>query len=64
MCRRIKVLKDKDHNASHQEVHDASLQYIRKISGMRKPSKVNEKAFEKAIQDISRSSEKFLNTIK
>lgn len=61
MCRNIKVLKVKDHDSTHEEVHDASLQFVRKISGMRKPSKVNEKEFEKAIQEITKSSEKLLS---
>ncbi len=49
MCRNIKMLFNFDPPVTPEEIRAASLQYVRKISGFNKPSKVNEAAFEKAI---------------
>lgn len=63
MCRSIKVLNNSNHSATLEEVEDASRQFVRKISGYNKPSKTNEKAFNEAIKEISRSSEKLLENL-
>ncbi len=63
MCRNIKTLYNFEPKASPDEIHAAALQYVRKISGFRKPSQVNEKAFEAAIEDIARASEQLLNSL-
>ncbi len=57
MCRNIKPLFNFDPPASHQEIDDASLQFVRKLTGMNKPSEINEKAFNKAIQELSRTTQ-------
>jgi hypothetical protein len=60
MCRNIKQLHNFEPPATHGEVHDAALQYVRKISGSTKPSKANEAAFERAVQEIAAASERLL----
>ncbi|MCC6261039.1 MAG: DUF2277 domain-containing protein, partial [Anaerolineales bacterium] len=59
-CRSIKPLRNMDHPVTEQEIQEAALQYIRKVSGYRKPSKVNEEAFNKAIEEVAESTKKML----
>jgi hypothetical protein len=56
MCRNIRTLYNFDPPASHEEVHAAALQYVRKISGFNKPSRVNEEAFNRAIDEVAHAS--------
>lgn len=63
MCRSIKPLRNMDHPVTEQEIYEAALQYVRKVSGYRKPSKVNEDAFQKAIEEIAKSTEKLLENL-
>jgi hypothetical protein len=60
MCRNIKILYNFDPPATDEEIHGASLQFIRKISGFNKPSKANEKAFNTAVEEVARSAQKLL----
>jgi hypothetical protein len=53
MCRSIKTLYNVEPAASEDEVHAASLQFVRKISGYRKPSQANEEAFAAAVDEIA-----------
>jgi len=53
MCRNIKRLRHPDHAPSDQELHEAALQFVRKISGYRVPSKANQEAFDAAVRDIA-----------
>jgi len=53
MCRNIKRLRHPDHLPSDQELHDAALQFVRKISGFHGPSKANEAAFNRAVSDVA-----------
>jgi hypothetical protein len=53
MCRNIKRLRQPDHEPTEQELHDAALQFIRKISGFRAPSQANEAAFDTAVREVS-----------
>jgi hypothetical protein len=53
MCRNIKLLFNFEPPVTESEVRDASLQFVRKISGFNKPSKGNEAAFTKAVDDIA-----------
>jgi hypothetical protein len=57
MCRNIKPLFNFDPPATHAEIHDASLQFVRKLTGMNKPSEINEKAFNEAVEQISHLTE-------
>ena len=45
-----------DHPVTEQEIYEAALQYVRKVSGYRKPSKANEEAFNKAIEEVAEST--------
>jgi hypothetical protein len=60
MCRNIKTLFNFDPPVSEEEIHAASLQFVRKISGFNKPSHVNEAAFDAAVHDITHIAERLL----
>ena len=60
MCRSIKTLRDYEQPASEEEIEAASLQYVRKISGFRKPSKVNQEAFDRAVEQVTAASKELL----
>jgi hypothetical protein len=53
MCRNIRTLFNFSPPATEKEIHDASLQFVRKLSGFTAPSKANQAAFDKAIEDIA-----------
>jgi hypothetical protein len=63
MCRNIKTLFNFDPPVTTEEVHAASLQFVRKITGFNKPSKANEAAFQAAIDDIAAISNKLLRSL-
>ena len=63
MCRSIHTLYNVEPAVSKEEVRAASLQYVRKISGYRKPSKVNEAAFEQAVDAIAKASARLLDQL-
>jgi len=56
MCRNIKTLFNFDPPATDAEIRDASLQFVRKLSGFNVPSKANEAAFERAVDEVARSA--------
>jgi hypothetical protein len=60
MCRNIRPLNNFEPPATHSEVHDAALQYVRKVAGTTKPSKANEEAFNRAVHDIAHATEHLL----
>ena len=64
MCRSIKPLRNMDRPVTEQEIYEAALQYVRKVSGYRKPSKANEEAFNKAIEEVAESTRKILANLK
>ncbi len=63
MCRSIKILRNIEPQASDTEVHEAALQFVRKISGYRHPSQANTAAFERAVDDISEISRQLLSSL-
>jgi hypothetical protein len=63
MCRNIKTLFNFDPPVNDDEIRAASLQFVRKISGFNKPSKANEAAFQKAIDDVAVASARLLNSL-
>ena len=63
MCRNIRPLFNFDPPATEEEIHAASLQYVRKITGYNKPSKANEEAFIRAVNEIAMVSRELLNTL-
>ncbi len=63
MCRSIKVLRGPEIQATPPEISAAALQFVRKVSGYRKPSKANQEAFEAAVQEIAATTERLLGTL-
>ena len=63
MCRSIKPLRLPDRSTTEQEIIEAALQYVRKVSGYRKPSKMNQEAFDAAVHEIASSTQKLLNNL-
>ena len=63
MCRNIRTLHNFEPPATQEEVHDAALQYVRKISGFTKPSQVNEAAFERAVEAVTVASARLLDEL-
>ena len=60
MCRNIRTLYNFEPATTDDEIHAAAVQYVRKVSGMQKPSKANEAAFERAIAEIAHVTEHLL----
>ena len=63
MCRNIHTLYNFEPPATSEEIRDASLQYVRKISGTAKPSKANEEAFARAVDEIAAASKRLLEQL-
>jgi len=63
MCRNIRTLYNFEPPTTHEEVHDAALQYVRKISGFTKPSQANEVAFERAVDAVTAASARLLDEL-
>jgi hypothetical protein len=63
MCRNIHTLYNFEPPATSEEVHDAALQYVRKISGFTKPSQANAAAFERAVEAVTTASARLLDDL-
>ena len=63
MCRNIRVLYNFDPPASSEEVHSAALQYVRKVSGMNKPSAANAEAFDRAVDAVAHATAHLLGSL-
>jgi hypothetical protein len=63
MCRSIKKLRRDDEPANAQEIDEAALQYVRKVSGFRAPSKRNAEVFERAVHEVAAASRKLLESL-
>lgn len=63
MCRNIKTLRRADWTPTQVEIEAAALQYVRKISGYRKPSRANQAAFERAVQQIASATQELLDNL-
>jgi hypothetical protein len=63
MCRNIRTLYNFEPPATREEVHDAALQYVRKISGFTNPSQANEAAFERAVEAVTAASARLLDEL-
>lgn len=63
MCRNIKTLFNFEPPATELEIRDASLQFVRKLSGFNVPSKANEAAFERAIEEVAASARKMIQSL-
>jgi hypothetical protein len=63
MCRNIHVLYNFDPPATHDEIHAAALQFVRKVSGSTKPSQANEAAFERAVDEVADATHRLLHDL-
>ncbi|MDX0679185.1 DUF2277 family protein [Sinorhizobium medicae] len=63
MCRNIKPLFNFDPPATDEEIRDAALQFVRKLSGTTKPAKRNEEAFERAVSSIAACARELLDSL-
>jgi hypothetical protein len=63
MCRNIKTLFNFDPPATDAEIHDASLQFVRKLSGFTAPSKQNAEAFERAVAQVAASARELIDSL-
>ena len=63
MCRNIRTLHNFDPHATDEEVRDAALQYVRKISGTTRPSKANQAAFERAVDEVAAATRRLLDSL-
>ena len=63
MCRSIKVLRNAESPATDAEIEAAALQFVRKISGYRQPSRANAAAFEEAVADVAEASRRLLSQL-
>ena len=63
MCRNIKTLFNFEPPATEIEIRDASLQFVRKLSGLRVPSRANEAAFERAVEEVAQSARTLIQSL-
>jgi hypothetical protein len=63
MCRSIKTLRNEEEPPTAEEIEAAALQFVRKISGYRKPSRANEQTFERAVREVTKASSKLLDDL-
>lgn len=63
MCRNIRVLANFEPASTDQEIRDSALQYVRKISGMNKPSRANEAAFNQAVEEVTAAAVHLIRSI-
>ena len=60
MCRNIRTLHNFDPPATDEEIHASALQFVRKLSGFNSPSKANERAFDRAVEEVARAAHELL----
>ncbi|MDE0076599.1 MAG: DUF2277 domain-containing protein [Caldilineaceae bacterium] len=63
MCRNIRKLRQPERPPTEQELEDAALQFVRKVSGYRKPSKANEAAFNDAVSEIAMATRRLFDNL-
>ena len=63
MCRSIKQLRNAEVPVTEEEIRAAALQFVRKVSGYRKPSKVNQEVFERAVEEVAKATKKMLEIL-
>ena len=63
MCRNIKTLANFEPPATDDEIRASALQFVRKVSGYRRPSKRNEQAFDAAVREVSEASRRLLDSL-
>ena len=63
MCRNIKTLFNFEPPATEEEIRASSLQFVRKLSGFNSPSKANQDAFDRAVEDVATAARKLINSL-
>ena len=63
MCRNIRTLHNFEPPTTHEEIDAAAVQYVRKVSGMQKPSQANAAAFERAIEEVAAATSRLLESL-
>jgi hypothetical protein len=63
MCRSIKTLHNFEPPATHEEIHASALQFVRKLSGSTRPSKANEAAFNRAVEQVAQAAHELLHSL-
>ena len=63
MCRNIKVLANFEPPATDEEIRASALQFVRKLSGTTKPSRANEEAFNRAVDEVTEAAEKLIRSL-
>jgi hypothetical protein len=63
MCRNIKTLANFEPPATETEIRASALQFVRKLSGMNKPSRANEDAFNRAIEEVTAAAERLIGSL-
>jgi len=63
MCRNIRVLYNFQPPSTQEEIHAAALQYVRKVSGLQKPSSADAPAFERAVEEVAAATERVLASL-
>ena len=64
MCRSIKQLRNTEIPATEEEIRAAALQFVRKVSGYRKPSQVNQAVFDQAVEEVTQATQRLLDHLK
>ncbi len=64
MCRNIKTLANFEPPATHDEVRASALQFVRKLSGVNKPSRANEDVFNRAVEEVTAAANRLVNSLK
>jgi hypothetical protein len=63
MCRSIRTLHNFEPPATHEEIHASALQFVRKLSGFARPSKANEAAFNRAVDQVAEAAHQLLHSL-
>jgi hypothetical protein len=63
MCRNIKTLANFDPPATEEEIRASALQFVRKLSGVSKPSRANEPAFERAVEEVTEAASRLIRSL-
>jgi hypothetical protein len=63
MCRNIRTLHNFEPPATHEEIHASALQFVRKLSGFARPSKANEAAFNRAVEQVAQAAHALLDSL-
>jgi hypothetical protein len=63
MCRNIRTLANFEPPATHDEIHASALQFVRKLSGMNRPSQANQDAFDRAVEEVTAAAHRLVSSL-